>query len=75
MDILGANLVLLVIGIFTLKVFYCLYVIPAYVVYWLGGKVWGFISQDYKKTEEDYEEEKRMEKMKKKKEKVKYRKY
>ena len=54
--------------------FYVLYVIPGYLVYWLGTKVWSFLGTDYKKTEEDIEEEKREEKMKKKKqrEKVKY---
>ena len=74
MDILGVNNLLLIIGLFTLKVFYALYLIPMYIGWLLLKKVWNFIGTDYSKTEEDYERERQMEKMKekKKKKRVKY---
>ena len=70
-DILGGNNLLLVVGLFTLKVFYALYIVPAYLFWLLLKKIWAFMGTDYSKTEEDYERERQMEKMKKKKQKKK----
>lgn len=49
MDLYALTNVVLLISLFTFKIFYIFYAIPLYIVYLAGGKVWQFANKDYSK--------------------------
>lgn len=49
MDLYALTNVVLLISLFTFKIFYIFYAIPLYIVYLGGGKVWQFANKDYAK--------------------------
>ena len=48
-DILGVNNLFSIVSMFTYKIFYLLYAIPAYLVWLVLKWIWGFMGTDYKK--------------------------
>ena len=68
-DILGVNNLFSIVSMFTYKIFYLLYAIPAYLVWLVLKWIWGFMGTDYKK---DPNEEIVNKKERRRRERVKY---
>ena len=55
-DLFAANNSVLLISLFTFKIFYLLYIIPIYLGWLLMKKVWSFVNKDYSKEQPNEEE-------------------